>query len=182
MESSGSPFPPSQWSRLSKKSFLETGEHDHAHPLPPLPTSSTLGSEPPAQRVYSLFFLLIFWGNQGRKKALQIPNKGILQDINKMYIARKQTIGFLSRVASQYNEHFCVGSSVLTLEFLLQYPIVLHSAQMFRDLGSSKHRAISFIQRIRFLSARFPFAKNELLLPKLVLKVFLYLFAGNKHF
>lgn len=53
----------------------------------------------------------------------------------------RQTVGFLSRVESQYNEHICVGSSVLTSQSLPQYQIAAHSEQMLRESGDSKLRS-----------------------------------------
>lgn len=50
-------------------------------------------------------------------------------------------MGFLSRVASQYNEDFCAGSSVLTSQTLPGNHITPHSVPVLGEFGDSKLRS-----------------------------------------
>lgn len=61
--------------------------------------------------------------------------------MDKIQIARRQTVVFLSRVASQYNEDFFAGSSVLPSQALPGNHITPHSAPMLGEFGDSKLRS-----------------------------------------
>lgn len=63
--------------------------------------------------VQELFCLLIFGGNEARKKTLQLLNKEALQYINKIRLLEDLWLFFFPLLNLFCNEQFCIGSSVL---------------------------------------------------------------------